>query len=507
MASFKVKVLPFSIDGMTATMHAASSAEIGVDDGDRIRITLGDRSAIALTNTSPEGISPHTILLSGRLADHLGASDNSEVEVTYCPPPLSVQAVQAMVQKKPLTKDMYYAIVQDIVAGRLSDTEMSAFVVSQAYRDILMDEVEYLARAMADSGEKLTFERTVYDKHSVGGVPGNKVSLLIVPIVAAAGLLIPKTSSRSITSPSGTADTMEVLAPVDLEPTEFKHVATKVGGAIVWGGRLGLAPADDILIRRVEHPLSIDPISQLLASVMSKKLAVGANYLVIDIPVGSGTKLETEEEVGDIASKFIELGKRLGIYVTCGLTYGSQPVGHAIGPALEAREALSALGGKGPTSLTEKSTSLAGLLLEAAGLAGRGMGGALASKILESGKALQKMREIIEAQGGNPKVRPDDIEVGDHRSTIESPADGYVVRVNNNSISAIAKAAGAPIDKGAGVLLYAKVGYSVKKGDHLLEIYSEHSTKLTDALGLAQRLKPLTVEGMLLRTLPEVAPP
>lgn len=499
-----MEVLPFPVDSMVVTMRREDAARIGVDEGERVKVVHHDRSMVALVNTPSDGLPPGHVLLSCRLAEGLGVEDGAEVDLSYCSPPLSVQAIRSAVRGKSLTKDMCYAIIGDVVAGGLSDAEMAAFVVSQAYRDVSMDEVEHLARAMADCGQKITFDRTVYDKHSVGGVPGNKVSLLIVPIVAAAGLLIPKTSSRSITSPSGTADTMEVLAPVDLEPREFKRAALRAGGAIVWGGKLGLAPADDILIRKVEHPLSIDPVSQLLASVMSKKLAVGANYLVVDLPVGEGTKLETEDMVRDIAAKFMELGRRLGIYVTCGLTYGSQPVGHAVGPALEAREALQALGGKGPRSLFEKSTALAGLLLEASGLAGRGLGKGMAEKVLESGKALEKMREIIEAQGGNPRIRPEDIQVGPHKAKVESPADGYVVEVSNSAISAVAKAAGAPVDKGAGVLLHAKVGYSVKKGDPLLEVYSEHETKLSEALDLVQRFKPMTVEGMLLRRLPEV---
>jgi len=504
MTSFKVRVLPFSIDQMMAILRPEEAAKIGVDEGERVRVTYGERSSLALVSTSTDGIQPNTVLLSKKVAGGLGVTDGVDVDVVYSPPPLSVQAIRSAIQGKSLSKEMSYAIVNDVVTGTLSEAELSAFIVSQVYRTVSMDEVEYLARAMADSGQKLDFGRTVYDKHSIGGVPGNKVSLLIVPIVAAAGLLIPKTSSRSITSPSGTADTMEVLAPVDLDPAEFKRVALKVGGAIVWGGRLGLAPADDIFIKKVEHPLSIDPVSQLLASVMSKKLAVSANYLVVDLPVGVGTKLETEDMVRDLAARFIELGRRLGIYVTCGMTYGSQPVGHAVGSALEAREALEALSGKGPTSLIEKSTSLAGLLLEASGFAGRGLGKEMAMRILETGKALKKMREIIEAQGGNPNVKPDDIAVGTQRAKIESPADGYVVEVSNSAINAIAKAAGSPVDKGAGVLLHAKVGYSVKKGDPLLEIFSEHPTKLSESLDLAQRLKPMTVEGMLLGRLPEV---
>ncbi len=238
--------------------------------------------------------------------------------------------------------------------------------MEEEFHGMSMDEVEYLTRAMVETGITIDFARPCYDKHSIGGVPGNKVTLLIVPIVAAAGLLIPKTSSRAITSPSGTADTMNVLANIEFTASELKEMALKAGGTIVCGGKVGLAPADDILIR-VEYPLCIDPRGQMRASIMAKKLAVGADFIVIDIPVGLGAKVETTEDARKLAQSFMELGDRLKVRVQCGITYGGQPVGHTIGPALEAREALLALQGKGPASLIEKSTALTGMLLEVGG--------------------------------------------------------------------------------------------------------------------------------------------
>jgi AMP phosphorylase len=365
-----------------------------------------------------------------------------------------------------------------------------------------MDEIEALTKAMVETGERIDFGRPAFEKHSIGGVPGNKVSLLIVPIVASLGVLIPKTSSRAITSPTGTADTMEVLAPVEFTAEEFREIALKVGGAIVWGGRLGLAPTDDIFIR-VEHPLGIDPRGQMLASIMSKKLATGTKALVIDIPTGKGAKVESVEEAELLSSQFVELGRRFGVRVQCGITYGGQPVGHAVGPALEAKEALEALQGKGPASLIEKSAALAGMLLEMAGVATRGSGKDLAEEVLASGKALKKMREIIKAQGGDPKVKPEDIPIGQYTTDIRAPCDGYVTNVDNRSIKEIALAAGAPDEKGAGVLLHAKVGYKVEKGEPLMTIYAERESKLTEAYNVAMRTKPITVEGMLLRKIPD----
>ena len=324
------------------------------------------------------------------------------------------------------------------------------------------------------------------------------MSLIIVPIVAAAGLLIPKTSSRAITSPAGTADTMEVLANVTFAPDEFVEITLKTGGSIVWGKSLGLAPADDIMAE-VGYKLGLNPISQLITSIIAKKAAIGVNFLVLDVPFGYGCKVPDIKSATELSRRFVELGEKLGIRVECGITYGSQPVGHAIGPALEAREALETLMGTGPGSLIEKSTALAGILLEMGGKAARGAGRRVAKEILRSGKALKKMREIIEAQGGKADIKPEDVPVGEYKMAVYSEADGYVAQVDNVLIARVARAAGAPKDAGAGVLLYGKQGERVKEGDKLFEIYADRRSKLEEAYTLAGREPPIRVESTLIK--------
>ncbi|MFX1362918.1 MAG: thymidine phosphorylase, partial [Promethearchaeota archaeon] len=297
-----------------------------------------------------------------------------------------------------------------------------------------------------------------------------------------------------------TADTFEVLAPVEFSADELIQLIKKVRGALVWGGTLNIAPADDILIDVVEHPLKIDPVSQMLSSIMSKKIAVGVDALVLDIPIGLGTKVPNKDVATDLSRKFVELGTRLNIRVEIGITYGDQPVGHAIGPALEAKEALESLmGGKKSTSLVEKSVALAGMLIEMSGKTARGQGRILAKEILNSGKALEKMKEIIDAQGGNRDIKPDDIQLGEHQVDIPAPVAGYIVEVNNININKIAKTAGAPDHKGAGLYIYKKRGGYVKRGEPLLTIYSETASKLREAQSLVVKLEPITIEGMLLK--------
>ena len=316
---------------------------------------------------------------------------------------------------------------------------------------------------MISTGKTLDFgPGPILDKHSVGGIPGDKTSMLVVPIVAAAGFTIPKTSSRAITSPAGTADRVETLCPVNLSIKEIKEVVKKTNGCLVWGGSLELAPADDLFIQ-VEYPLGIDPM--LLPSILSKKKAIGATHVVIDIPTGMGAKIKTRTEAYTLASDFVDLGKRLGLNIQCALTFGEQPLGCGIGPALEAREALTTLMGGGPPDLREKAVSLASMLFEMVGVENpRGM----AEEMIDSGKAMKKMREIIAAQGGNPSVKPEDLPVGPESAVVRSDDAGKVLWLSTDDIVRIAREAGAPKEKGAGVVLHAKLGGNVHKNGVLV---------------------------------------
>ncbi|MFP3985565.1 MAG: AMP phosphorylase [Candidatus Bathyarchaeia archaeon] len=502
MVKLKAKRIDLEVGKRMVLLHEKDSEEMGILAHDWVKIISGKQKIIAFVDTTKSYLRQGEIGIFRDIYENFKVKEGAGISVSPAKPPESIKFIHKKMDCKRLTKEEYYSIIQDVVDHRLSEIQIAAFLLSEQFHGSTMDEIEYLTQAMVDTGTIIDFDRPCYDKHSIGGVPGNKVTLLIVPIVAAAGLLIPKTSSRAITSASGTADTMEVLANVEFDAIELKEIVLKVSGAIVWGGKLGIAPADDLLIR-VEHPLNIDPLGQMLASIISKKLSVGADHVIIDIPVGAETKVTTIEEARKLAKNFVELSERFNMNLQCGVTYGGQPVGHMVGPALEAREALLALEGQGPSSLVEKSTALAGMLLEMGFKAQPGQGKDLAKEIVTSGKALEKMREIIEIQGGNPKIQPQDIRVGQHTVAIKAPCDGYVTNVSNTAITAIARAAGAPREKGAGVALRWKRGYKVKKDDILFEIHAERTSKLNDAHNLALAMNPMTIEGMLLHKIPE----
>jgi len=458
-------------------LNKEDADDLGIMSQSRVRMGFHGKELTAIVNTTRKTVEKGVIGVFEEVRSYLSLEEDVEVEVNIAGAPKSLHYIREKLGGRKLTSDEIIEIVSDVVKGNLSEIEIAAFVTALHNLGLDLDEATSLSMAMVKTGESLKLDRLlVVDKHSVGGVPGDKTTLLVVPIVAACGLTIPKTSSRAITSAAGSADRAEVLMPVSLNINEMRRVVERTNGCLIWGGALYLAPADDIFLQ-VEHPLSIDPL--LLPSIMGKKKAVGANVIVIDIPCGRGTKVKTIGEANFLAKDFIELGKRLDMRVQCAITYGEQPVGYAIGPALEAREALSTLMNQIlGTDIVNKATHIAGILLEMTGIQD---GQQIALDVLRSGKAEKKLREIIGEQGGNPGIRPEDIKVGSHTLEVYSQQAGRVLWVDNARLVEAARAAGAPKDKGAGVMLHRKLGDRVKEKEKLLTVYAERMDKLSRA--------------------------
>jgi AMP phosphorylase len=501
-----VEVLNITTGGNRIVLLSEQSANLlGVHSSDRIRLCYGEQEAIAIANIAAN-FPPNRIGLYEEIALALGVKEDETVDVQLASLPESLINVRAKLRGERLREKDIVTIVKDVVERHLSSVEIAAFLTALSIHGLSTGEAEALSRAMVATGKTLSFgEAPILDKHSVGGIPGDKTSMLVVPIVAAAGFTIPKTSSRAITSPAGTADRVETLCPVNLSINEIKNVVNKTNGCLVWGGSLELAPADDLFIQ-IEYPLGIDPL--LLPSILSKKKAVGATHVVIDIPTGVGAKIKTRTEAYTLASDFIDLGKRLGLNIQCALTFGDQPLGCSIGPALEAKEALMTLMGGGPPDLREKAVSLSGMLFEMIGIEN---GRVKAEDILVSGKAEKKMREIIGAQGGNPLIKPEAILIGGETDVVRSEHAGRVLWLSTEDIVRIAREAGAPKEKGAGVVLHAKLGGTVRKDGVLFEVFAERTSKLASALELARQLSPIVLskkpeEKMILDQVPEKLP-
>jgi thymidine phosphorylase len=457
----------------------------GVASHARVQVESRNGVAVATLNFITSGmIHRDEAGLSEAAWRRLGLEEGDTVLIAYAPALESLSHVRAKIYGRRLEKDALRMIVDDVVAGRYADVHLAAFVTACAGAALDVDEVTSLTEAMVGAGRRIDWGRApIADKHSVGGLPGNRTTPIVVAIAAACGLTIPKTSSRAITSPSGTADTMETLTRVDLDLAEMRKVVEQEGGCLAWGGAVDLSPADDVLIR-VERALDIDSEGQLVASVLSKKIAAGATHVLIDMPVGPTAKVRTHAEAERLSAMLVAVGKTAGLQVRVLQTDGLQPVGSGIGPALEARDVLQVLQGKpgAPSSLRARALMLAGALLELAGACEDGAGKALADAVLRDGRAWRKFAAICAAQGGlrEPPIAP-------YTQRIEAPRAGIVAAIDNRVLARIAKLAGAPDDKAAGVELHVRVGAAVEPGRPLYTLHAESAGELAYALDFVAR--------------------
>ncbi|MBT4879654.1 MAG: thymidine phosphorylase family protein [Alphaproteobacteria bacterium] len=452
----------------------------------RVRVTLGGKSILATLNTL-EGdlLQQGEASLSNYAWELLGANDGDPVQLSHPNPLQSLSFVRSKIYGNSLKKDEIKSIIGDIALGRYSDIHIAAFLTACAGGRLNEQEVTSLTESMIEGGQKLTWSvDTVVDKHCVGGLPGNRTTPIIVPIVTAFGLTMPKTSSRAITSPAGTADTMETLAPVDLDLKAMKRVVEQEQGCIVWGGSVSLSPADDILIG-VERAMDLDSEGQLVASMLSKKISVSSTHVLIDIPVGPTAKVRSFEMAHTLEHLFQVVAQKIGLNLSIILSDGSQPVGRGIGPALEAWDILAVLQNKSeaPQDLRERALILAGNILEFSPKVAVGEGRKIAEDILESGKAFEKFQKICEAQGGLREPP-----VAKYTHSILSPQRGCVANINNRQLARLAKLAGAPHDKAAGVELHVPLRTLVDKGEPLVTIHAESKGELSYALSLLDQI-------------------
>ena len=450
----------------------------------KIEVHGSGRSILAVLNTAhdPSIVAPDELGLSDPAFAQLGAAPGSQVTVKQAEPPRSMDAVRRKITGERLSASDLRNITGDIAASRYSKMEMAAFLVATGQTGLDRDEILYYTRAMADSGKRIEWsESLIADKHSIGGIPGNRTSMLVVPIIAAHGMLIPKTSSRAITSPAGTADTMEVLAEVDLRPQRLKEIVQAERGCLVWGGKAHLAPVDDILIT-VERPLGIDAQGQMVASILAKKLAAGITHLLLDIPVGPSAKVRHMRQALHLRKLFEFVGDRTGLQLEAVITDGRQPIGRGIGPMLETRDVMQVLENdpSGPPDLRQKALRLAGRVLEFDPDIRGGKGFAIARDILDSGRALEKLRSIIAAQGARSSPPPSRLVW-----EVPAPGDGRVSAIDNLRINRIASLAGAPRDKAAGVDLLKKLGDAVERDEPIYRIHAEFEADFEFAKALA----------------------
>lgn len=451
----------------------------------KIEVSCGGRKILATLNIVDDAsiLGLEELGLSIQSFALLDRPEQAPVTIAHSTPIASAEWIREKLQGAVLPEHAYDEIIRDVAAHRYSKMEIAAFLIASA-SFMTTEEVLHLTRAMVAAGTRLHWESSsVVDKHCIGGIPGNRTSMILVPIVVAHGLTIPKTSSRAITSPAGTADTMEVLARVDIAEDEMRDIVRRVRGCLVWGGRVNLSPADDVLIS-VERTLQIDTREQMVASILSKKIAAGATHLLIDMPIGPSAKIRSMGEAIRLRKLFEHIGDAMAIALDVVISEVIQPIGRGVGPMLEARDVMRVLecAPDAPTDLRDASLALAGRVLEFDPALRGGTGVQRARELLESRQALRAMEQIIAAQGA-PPTSPT---LGHLTHDVVSPMDGVVANIDCHRIARIARLAGAPSDQGAGVDLFKKAGELVIRGEPLYRIHAAFQVDFGFATDLAK---------------------
>jgi len=487
----KVKFLKWKAGIPVAMLREQTAIELGVRANDRVSIKTDGKEFTTIVDVVGNFINKNEIALSTEIKNILNLKKSQRVEVNIAPRANSLEFIKEKLSGKALNQKKIHQIIKDVVNNSLSSPEIALFISGMYKKGMTKQEIIYLIKAIMQSGNKLNLKnKNIADKHSIGGIAGNRTTPLVVSICACGGLVIPKTSSRAITTAAGTSDVLEAICKVDFSIKDIKKIIKKTNACMVWGGALGLVPADSKIIQ-IEKTLKIDPESQLLASIMSKKLATGSKYIIIDIPYGESAKV-SKVKARDLKKKFEYLGKYFKKKLKCVLTDGSQPIGNGIGPILELIDIVKILNPeeKGPEDLKEKSLFLSGELFELSGKAKKGQGKKLAQEILYSGKAYEKFKQIIKAQGGEIKK----LVPGKYKKDIFSNKSGKVYKINNKKINLLARIAGCPGYKKAGLYLHVHKKNKVKKRDKLLTIYTESKSRLNEAKKAYKKLKPIIVK-------------
>lgn len=469
----KVKNLKWSAGVPVAIINKKAAEKIGLEVNDRVilkTVSKHPKEMHAIVDIVLDLIKPNKIAVSQEIQNQMRLKKNQKLEVMISPASQSLEFIKKKLNNKELTQKEIDSIIKDIVNNALSEAELSLFIAAMYKNEMNFKETTRLIKSISKTGNKLNLKKKyIADKHCIGGIPGNRTTPLVVSICAAAGLTLPKTSSRAITSPAGTADVIETIAEIDFPIKKLRKIIQKTNACMVWGGGLGLVPADSKIIH-IEKMLKIDPQAQLLASIMSKKLAVGSNFILIDIPYGKTAKVSKQKAI-DLKKKFQRLGKHFKKDLKVVLTNGSQPIGNGIGPVLELIDIIAILDPKkqGPRDLEEKSIFLSAELLELSGKVKKGQGEKIAKEILYSGKAFEKFKEIIIAQDGKLK----ELKPGKYKKIIKCKKNCKVIEIDNKKITQLARTAGCPADKKSGLYIYCKKGDKLVKKQPLIIIYAE----------------------------------
>ena len=400
-----------------------------------------------------------------------------------------------------LSREEIRYMVLGYVRGEVTDYQMAAWLMAIYFRHMDEEETFYLTEAMIDSGERVDLSSipgVKVDKHSTGGV-GDKTTLVVAPLVSSCGLPVVKMSGRALGHTGGTIDKLESIPGfrTDLPLEEFVENVKRCGIAIV-GQTLNLVPADKKIYALRDATATVDEISLIASSVMSKKLAGGSDAFVLDVKVGTGAFMKELDEARRLAKLMVEIGKRFGKRVVAVLSDMNNPLGKAVGNSLEVLEAIDTLKGKGPRDLLELSLTLGALMLELAGISKDAEEGKkLLVEKLKSGEALEKFREMVRAQGGDERVVdvPEEVlPISCSVVEVRARESGFISWMDTEKIGLAVMALGAgrkrkedSVDHSVGVIVEKKIGDFVERGDVVFKVHYSKKSELTEALGMLER--------------------
>lgn len=483
MPYFKARKLDFASGHRPeVVLREEEARRYGIRKADVLKIVWKNKSFFAAVNYTASKVEEgeigffREIWQDGKGREIKGAGI---VEVSLIKRPDSIKAIKKKLLGSSLNYKEIKSIIKDITDGLLGDIETTYFVASSFRGNFSDKELYYLTKAMVETGERMKFKGMVVDKHSVGGLPGNRVTPILVAIMASLGFTIPKTSSRAVTSPAGTSDTLEVFMPVCLETKDIKKAVAKTGGCLVWGGALRIAPADDKIIK-VSYPLVMEPYNKMIVSIMAKKVAMGIKYLVIDMPIGRNTKIKDKRAAGMIERKMQYIAGKFGIKLKVMVSRVIDPSGRGIGPSLEARDILRVWQQKKdrPMDLEKKALKITAALLVLTGKYTEDEAQKAARENLRSLKAWEKAQEIIKVQGGNPNIDSEKIKLGAYQHKVKAEKDGRIAMYDNKAIIEFCRILGAPSIKQAGIYLDKVIGNKFKKGETLFTLYADSPDRL-----------------------------
>lgn len=488
MNSFHLKVKKLNIeDGnlMMVMINEEDALAYGLNSVDKINIYHNKKDFIAEVVLSSDIPSGYVGVFSD-IWKKFKLKNEDIVKISYAEAnPKAVDAIRRKLLGKKINEEDTKLIISEIANGKLSDIQIAYYVSSSFFYKPTNQELYFTAKAMAETGEMFNFNKDIVaDKHCMGGVPGNETTMIMVPIIASLGITIPKSFSKAITSPAATGECVDTLMDIEFDKESIYKLVKKTNACLIWGGGLSLAPADDKIIK-VNYPISMEPHSKAVISIMAKKAAMGITHCLIDIPMGKTAKVHSITDALELKKQFEYVGKKFGMKMSVEITDAKQPIGAGIGPTLQVREVLRVLQQhpNRPIDLETKALYLSSKLIELTGYAKKGDSLRIATEQLKLGKAWKKMQEIIKAQNGNPKIDCEkDCKLGTVKYDFISKKDGVIKNIDMKFLNTIVRTLGCPIEETAGVYLSKKLNDFVEKGELLFTMYTESENRLKDAI-------------------------